>query len=343
MKKLYQTTEWKEYSKKRASKELKRKRAKRSTSHGRKQVHLYVKPKKFGDQWKKRKLQSLTAPSNFSIVDNTEEMLDFFSEYYRYVQEDKKVFFNMSQVTAMTEDAILYMLSQFSAARILRGHDYVSGNVPSDPTCAKLLMESGFYDHVAYSGARRPANGEIFKITTKNLVYGEIAKEVVDFTRNHIKSPNISSFRSIYPTLIECMANTRNHAYIDLTAPVSRWWLIAMSNAKATSVHFTFLDNGRGIPRTIKKNILEKFSGIWGGTSDSELIASALKGEFRTKTSLKWRGKGLPRILSYVENRQISNLKVISNYGYVSCVGDDLVPTDLNGKFYGTLLSWDFI
>lgn len=54
-----------------------------------------------------------------------------------------------------------------------------------------------------------------------------------------------------------------------------------------------------------------------------------------------YRGKGLPKIYEYSKNRNIENLVVISRNGYVD-VANGIVK-DLNEKFYGTLLSWDFV
>jgi hypothetical protein len=112
-------------------------------------------------------------------------------------------------------------------------------------------------------------------------------------------------------------------------------------------LHFTFLDNGLTIPATIRRNLGEYLADIAGvllpvvQTQDHRLIESALKGDFRTKTGVVYRGKGLPKIYEYSNNRNIENLVVISRNGYVG-VANGIVK-DLNEKFYGTLLSWDFV
>jgi len=345
MKKVYQSDKWKRYSQKKSEKIIKKRQklnAKKSAKI-REFSENYKKKKisRYQDQRKKRKKITIKAPSNFSIVNNTNEMLSFFNDYYHYVREDKRIFFDMSEVSEMTEDAILYMLSRFNYSEKFLGHQYVSGNVPSNLKCQELLMESGFYDHVYYRGNKKAPSGKIFSIKTKQLVYGETAKEVIEFAKNYLNKNNGNQLKGIYPILIECMANTRNHAYDRLTNPIARWWLVAMYNEKDISVHFTFLDNGFGIPRTIRKKPLEKLAGIFRGLKDTELISSALEGEFRTKTGFKWRGKGLPKIRSYVINGAIKNMQIISNNGYVFCEKDDMQTQELENRFYGTLLSWD--
>ncbi len=345
MKKVYQSIEWKEHSARISRRRLKRKqenKSKRAKIASFAERPLYL-PKRvtYADRVKKRRKVELKAPANFSIINNPDETLSFFRDYYRHVREDRRIFFDMSDVSQMTEDAILYMLSRFHYSEKAMGHDYVSGNVPQNLRCRELLMESGFYDHVNYSGRITTGENNIFKIETKVLVDGQVAKGVVDFVKGHLKANNIVSLRSIYPTLIECMANTRNHAYETGMEKFSKWWIVAMYGRETDSVHFTFLDNGLGIPATIRRTFIEKFTGIWGGRDDSELIASALMGEFRTQTKAKWRGKGLPRIRRYVESNEMERLTIISNNGYVYCDGNDTNTKELGKKFYGTLLSWD--
>jgi len=345
MKKVYQGDEWKRYSQRKSERIIKKRqqlKAKKSAkSRGFRENYNKQRTLKYQDQRKKRKRITIKAPSNFSIVNNTNEMLSFFNNYYHYVLEDKRIFFDMSGVSEMTEDAILYMLSRFDYSERILGHRYVSGNVPPNLKCQELLMESGFYNHVHYGGSMKAPSGKVFSIKTKQLVYGETAKEVIEFAKNYLNTNDGNPLKGIYPILIECMANTRNHAYDRLTNPISRWWLIAMYNEKDISVHFTFLDNGFGIPRTIRKKPFEKLADIFKGLKDSELITSALEGEFRTSTGYKWRGKGLPKIRSYVVNGEIKNMKIISNTGYVICEEDDMKTQELENRFYGTLLSWD--
>ncbi|MBN1907108.1 MAG: hypothetical protein JW927_18660 [Deltaproteobacteria bacterium] len=344
MKKIFQSEKWKKYSELRTRSELKRRRKKKIFfKKYYSSEHFSFKPKEisYTEQTKKRIKKTIKAPTDFSIVNNTDEMLPFFKEYFVGIKEGKRIFFDMTSITSMTEDAILYMLSRFHYSKMKYGHNFVSGNVPNNIDCRRLLQESGFYKHVFYNGNMSPPSGKIFAIETKHLVHGETAKEVMDFARNRLKSKNIT--KASYPIMIECMANTLNHAFTTKASgsTLSKWWLIAMHSEETKTIHFTFLDNGLGIPNTIRKRLSEILVGIFIELDDSALIVSALKGEFRTQTNFKWRGKGLPNILKYVRNNEIKNLKIISNHGYVLCNGEEIKSIKLENRFYGTLLSWD--
>ena len=137
------------------------------------------------------------------------------------------------------------------------------------------------------------------------------------------------------------MANTKNHAY-NITRKDQKWWLISCYDEDSKKVNFTFMDNGDGIPFTLRKNIIERFfDPLIKKQNDGKLILSALKGEFRTRTKKHYRGTGLPKIFSYSKEKQIENLIIISNKGYVDC--DSEQSKELSRKFFGTLLSWDFV
>lgn len=140
---------------------------------------------------------------------------------------------------------------------------------------------------------------------------------------------------------------TLDHAYKQ-NSLVPKWYLIALNKPETGKVSFTFLDGGQGIPSTINikhrervKQLISKFFYDVPSIKDNALIYSALKGEFRTRTNEGYRGKGLPKIYQCVENKEIDNLIIISNKGYVNCSTGE--QRELSSTFHGTLFSWDFM
>lgn len=118
---------------------------------------------------------------------------------------------------------------------------------------------------------------------------------------------------------------------------------MASFDEKSNRVHFTFLDNGFGIPLTIRRRFGEKIRRLLGAeVRDGDLIKSALKGEFRTRTRAVYRGKGLPQIFQTAQSKKIENLILLSKKGYVDCC-PMLETKELNVSLYGTLLSWDIM
>ena len=288
---------------------------------------------------------ALVVPSNFSLIGNPEEMLSFFHDVNIYVEKGEHIFFDMAAIDKMTTDAILYMLSQFEYYKHRYKNYVISGNVPAIEECRDIFISSGFYKYVRASNAGLQSNANVLTVRSGSQVEPEVARDVTYFARDRLANRDTQISKSMYSTMIECMANTKNHAYKSLGG---KWWLMAAYREQAKAVHFTFLDNGITIPVTIKKNFKEYVANIAGTilpvvqtTQDCKLIESALKGEFRTTTGMSYRGKGLPKIYQYSRNKNIENLAVVSRNGYIDLAS--ATTYDLNKKFFGTLLSWDFV
>lgn len=345
MKRLYQEKKWKDYSQKVSNRVLKKKQShkkfEKNQETNTKKIPRYRHIKKGKNRVK------ITAPPIFSIVNNTEEMLRFFIETKKYVSQKMLINFDMSGIKQMTADGILYMLSLFDYWEKCYGVLNVSGNIPCDETCKMLLIDSGFFNYVRSTIKHNQSNTHILSIESDSLADGLIAQKVIDFTYNHLGKEKTNESKSIYAMLIECMGNTKQHAYRE-GDPLPRWWLIALYDKNINKVSFAFVDNGSGIPGTVKKKfgevikqIMDNIFGTTKKVEDNILLTSALNGEFRTKTQKGYRGNGLPKILSYSKKKIIDNLIIISNNGYVNCSTSD--SKELIGKFNGTLLSWDFV
>jgi len=339
MKKLYQEEKWKRYSKKRSEAVLKSLYKKETTKH-RKQKVEYI----YGKSRRRKNEVTIEVPSNFSLINRAEEMLRFFHDIRTYVQKGRDIFFDMTAIGDMTTDAILYMLSQFQYYKQHYTNYKISGNTPTNNECRNIFVGSGFYKYVRASGTRLQGDSNILTVQSRSQVEPEIAKEITHFAKDRLDKMDMKTSKSIYSTMIECMANTKNHAY---ERGGGKWWLMAAYREHLKTVHFTFLDNGLTIPATIRKNLGEYLANIAGTllpvvqTQDYKLIESALKGDFRTKTGVSYRGKGLPKIYEYSKNRNIENLVIISRNGYVDVANGAI--RDLGEKFFGTLLSWDFV
>ena len=346
MKRLYKTRKWKEHSQKRSQDELYKIKQKRKELGYRRAKRARSKPR--GPQYSAVKISAqtntarITVPSVFSIKHNVDQMLEFFDATHAYVKAGRNIFFDMKDIKILTADAILYMLSIFDFYVNQYGYNYkgTSGNLPDDPECKTIILRSGFLKHVR-SMHRHEQIDDVLSIKSDRKVRGSIAQEVITFARDRLGKGDGRN-PGLYRTLIEVMANTHHHAFKEAN-PYNKWWLIAHSNPEKSSVNFVFLDNGQGIPFTIKKKMREKILAKIGYANDAELILSGLNGDFsRSRTGLGYRGKGLPSIRKYAEEKNdVDNLLIISNHGFVDCNTNKVKKIDR--KFYGTLLSWDFV
>lgn len=292
---------------------------------------------------KKHHAVEIPAPKLFSLVENIEEMLEFFDEiYFNIVKKRKRIFLDFEKVEKLTPDALLYLLSIMEYYINVHKCELIGGNYPKKQEILDLFIESGFTKYVETRSKRSKTGNDILSIESNELVQGAIAKKVVDFAKEKLGTKAERHSKSLYATLIECMANAKNHAYTNSHSSLaSRWWLMAMHDVNENKIRFVFLDNGAGIPNTIRKKFKEKVSTFVGVNADPQLILSSLDGGFRTRTEKGWRGKGLPKIYEFLKLQRIDNLSVISSKGYVLAKNRDILQ--FNRKFHGTLLAWDIV
>lgn len=351
MKKLYKETKWKKYSHKRSLAVLKLKRKKQkkyiySKKHGKAIIcgsRYLLKKRKTKDK------RTITAPSMFCLVENYEQVVEFLDKIDNMIQDCNICYLDLSSLIRITPDALLYLISWFDIKKDLLRQSKVYSIDPEESVCREMLYAAGFYSRISIEKISQKFDIAILSLQTGELVEPVIANKVVEFAKKHLCSGDIcKNSKAMYSILIECMANTKNHAYRLTRKDVKNWWLMANREEKSYTerVHFAFLDRGDGIPVTIRKNILERGKQKMKLMSDSDLLLSTLKGEFRTRTKKGFRGKGLPKIHEHSNAKEIKNLLIISQNGYYHFKNDfnhnEVIVKDIPNKFHGTLISWDF-
>jgi hypothetical protein len=341
MKRLYQEPEWKKHSENRQYATLSRTRL-LSDRERRSQKRTKVR---YIHQRTVKGLVHVDAPVIFSLLRNPEDTLRFFEATYDHINSRRRVFLNLRAVQELTTDAMVYILSMIAHAKQRGMHVLISGNSPDNPDCHEVLENCGFYKYV-FTGMKPPqtGSGDVFAIESGIAVEPTIAGGITGFVRSKLQGSKPTALRQLYRMVIECMANTRNHAYRDVPGQGYRWWIMASHHSPSHAVDFVFIDNGLGIPMTVRKKLLEKvIERVVPGSAgfrmqDADLIASSLRGEFRTATRLGQRGKGLPSMREAAENKMIESFRVLSRHGVVDVDGGN--ARSVSQAFRGTMLSW---
>lgn len=342
MKKCYTTEKFKKHQKRRAKSELKRRTRKKTKQRAQfKRIQRAIELGKLStnrkfinrDKKLKNKVIELVPPNNFNMTDNPEDTLAFFDRLDGVVSGYSPVKLEMSNVHNLGPEVLLYLLSRLNIYDTKYGKFHIRGTIPLDPESNRLIAQSGFYNFVRSRSVPAQYDTQFLQIKRGVQVAPDVAKEARIFSDQVM---NVSGVRgAVYPTLIECMANTNNHAY-HIKNKMSEWWMIAIYNKLTNGVKFVFLDNGLSIPVTMKKRISEKVY-----STEHSIIEAALKGENRSRTKKQWRGKGLPRIYSFYQKGHIKNLNIISGNGYLNFQNGKKM--DLKNQFYGTLLTWEYV
>ena len=278
-----------------------------------------------------RKIDRIKAPEVFSIVFNSDSTIEFFKKILSLIKKRKYVFVNLSAVKTITPDAILYLLVLLQEAKYK--NVIFRGNAPIDASAHEIFTKSGFYEFVKsdFNKFQLPQASTILKIKTGKKVSGDEAANIQEYLKKHVHYIDDAKLKAIYSILIECMSNTNEYAGNEMGD--KHWWTMALHDKKTDKVLFAFVDNGVGIPSTVKRKWFDY-------SSDSELIKKAAAGIYQMSGSkTKTRNKGLPQIRKYNEDGFIQNLVIISNNGYYS-VKDD--TKELSNFFTGTMIAWEF-
>lgn len=332
----------------RNKKNRKKRRYAEKLNRYRKTVSQYKEKKVTTEDGTKTNMVAFAAPKNFSIIENTEETLQYFSEIIEFIRfsakinSHKRAFIDVNQVENLSIDAIVFLLAvvhNIIANR--RSTCKFSGNLPADENAYQIMLESGFDEYVKFPNRfllNLPATKGYNSVT---ILSGrsnnpDKAKQIIDFVIMKTGYSN-GDLRFLYVMLIELMANVKEHAY-DNSLFLPKWYCYVKHVDDC--IEFIFLDTGLGIPSTINKNFLEKVN-LLGLKKDSEFVLSALDGKFpRTKTKLVNRGRGLPSILENQVNGRIKNLTIISNKAKVIMDSTGQFAEDMLSMLEGTLFYW---
>lgn len=303
-------------------------------------------PSRVRQQRGKRQTHTLTPPDIFSLFQNSAETVAFFDKTVWTIRNCKvqdSIFFDLSNITEITTDAIMYLIAVIKNMRRLKTFRITCrGNLPIDENARDIIEKSGFYSYMQSSSPHKVTGDSThMKISSGTDADGQLASSFCDFVQKQCNM-TIKDTKKLYPMLIELMTNTHQHAYRENQyGMMERFWYVS-AWVTQIGVHFVFLDTGVGIPATVHKKVLERMAELVAG-NDAKYIESTLLGAFRTETKQLNRGKGLPGIYEDARNNKISNLCIVSNKGKCTVVGDGIRSEKLNTSLEGTLFVWDIL
>lgn len=285
----------------------------------------------------------LRVPEIFSLFSGTSQTVAFFEEVintFSMCRSQKKVFFDFSGVQVITVDAVMYIIALMkNTRRVYNAHIECSGNLPQAKEARKVIEEVGFYDYLMPVGnAGNICNRKYVRISHGVEADGELAGSICDFVNNALDK-DLTYTKRLYPMIVELMTNTHQHAYDKNRSFMNCHWYI-FAQELDSQVQFVFLDTGLGIPRTVYKQFTERAKSLLI-SRDEQFLASVLKGDFRTETQQKYRGKGLPGIYEDVCNHSLTDFCVISGKGQCNVKSDgEIEKIALHRNFIGTLFKW---
>jgi hypothetical protein len=346
MKKLYSEARWKAFSRKKQERELKR-RMSRSGRVKYRTVQVIATPKAERTPLTPyRKYTTIEAPRNFSFVNNTEEVIEFFDKMHDLFRNKKSVELDTSKCTSLTADTMTILISRLKDRSFTMGRSY-RGNEPDDPKLRFIFAHSGFYDHVHAPRRRDKAQnfGSIERKKSK-IVESPTAKALIHFATTTLFGQR-RKLGGVYRVLVESMHNTVDHAHgrdISEKRVIPEkykevWWATVYTDTTEKKAKFTFVDNGVGIFKSKNVSILKSIVQSLSLKTDAEILLEMLRGEHTSRTGLPYRGKGLPGIYRAFQEGRLENLIVITNNVYANVGRGEFRM--MNRSFDGTFLHWE--
>ncbi len=286
----------------------------------------------------------LTAPKEFSFVKNPEPTIDLINKLIECLNKRQKVYIKLKKVESISNCAIIVLLSKLKLFQ--KQNVRFKANRPKNVEVQRVISNSGFFNFMHGSGKDDPkdntSKSAIFS-HNNSIVKSELGKRIIESASETIWN-NKKRCPGVQKTLIECMANTHNHAKKNISENKERWWISVRHHKKKKIVSFAFVDYGIGIIESLKNKPLEikdLIRKLTGTNMDSPLlIRKILNGEVKLSvTGQKKRGRGLRGIFQAFQRNQLEKLIIITNDVFADVENDKFVK--LNEEFSGTFLYWE--
>lgn len=278
------------------------------------------------------------APPNFSFINNTEEIVKYFNQIKKYVDENQPVNIDISKITTLSPDIIILLMAILKDKKSMKVG--LSGNAPEIPHLNKIFMESGLYNFVKSKGKKKVAdNNKLWEHSTDNQVKGEIAGEAVEICKSLFTENKINyDTDNLYNLLVEAMSNTINHA--DEKKAHINWWLYYFIDKEEQTIKFSFIDLGIGIFKSASFNSYRSYANhLLPG--NSLLVKPFLEGKIISSRKIdnEISGKGVKQIINCAQNAEFINFTIITNDQNINVKEKN--SNSINANFDGTFINFE--
>ena len=266
---------------------------------------------------------------------------------------------DMRATEVITMEVLLYLISLINIWKKKKYKFKLDLRAPTKDDLQFLLATSGLGKYMRGNGSGHVGEENIYPMCDgghdtidpeQDVNQNDRCIEISDFTRKMLvsnstalleKSSLNNKLFKLSNIIAEMMRNTDDHAYdeeADEFTPLRNWYFFA--GKVQDGVSFYFLDNGKGIIKTAKQK-LSDFSVYLGASNiESKIMEEVLSGEFRSRTKLPNRNKGLPEIKDFFVSDDILISTIITNnvvYNHIDGK-ENFVVTKI--PFRGTLYIW---
>lgn len=281
--------------------------------------------------------KTISAPRNFTLLEDIENVLKFINEIKRSKELIGKVdivVLDLTKIQRIDNGALNMLLSaQYDIS--LLGMNFI-GRLPDAKNVRNEFFNSGFLNHM------KKINGESFKANGNNDLILKLGKE---HTRNESIGKAICQgmefltgskkhYSPVYSIIMEMAPNSIEHAYEE-----NKHWILGMHCDEVNKkISFTFTDNGLGIVKTLNRKFAEEIRDKFLG-KNVQVVKEAFNKKYGSRTEDLNRNKGLPVIKKIFTKGKIKNLLLITDNVYFDFEKDSGYL--LSNRFSGTYYYWE--
>jgi len=303
----------------------------------RRSLDLRTADASYGEQREVREFHVVAGPDRFSLIHNVEPFLEFIDAARSIFRQRMKIQFDLRNVKHVYSDGIAAFVAHLRDRRFTHNQRFRGVN-PKEGAPSKVFVECGFYDYFHARGipAKDTPSRTVHRVT-KRRVEPAIAKafceNAISFTFRQVRK-----LRPLYEVLIECMANTKNHASLDEEGQYN-WWLFQYCDKQTKRTHFTFVDLGVGIFESLNIRAYKRLVQAVSGRDNTDIMKDIIDGKVQSRTGKKERGKGLPLVYKHAQNSYFDVFYIVSNDVLIDLKSRS--SRRLRSDFHGTMLHWE--
>lgn len=290
-----------------------------------------------------KKLEFVTSrpPENFSFINNADSYLEYLQSIHKVFKKWKSINLDLLNLTDLTFDALCLLKAELRDKNFIEWCHF-KGNEPRDQTLKELFRKSWFYLGLHHNQKNLSFSWAMINHRKNIKVVEKIAKIVTDDICHHAFDSIHPKKWKIYPNIIECMANTHDHAEWNCN-----WWLFYYKEEWTWITKVCFLDLWIWIFQSLWSRLNWTWQNLWEiawMSSNASILEKILKGEMKVPISSTWkkeRWKWLLSLYAFSKEKYVKNLRIISNNVYWHLSND--IYYNLKNNFDWTFIYWEII
>lgn len=247
---------------------------------------------------------SMDAPTNFSILDNRNSIIEYFNTIKRMLNQKEYTRMSLREVTSI-DLPTLCLLGAFMLDRNTKS-EYLEVTSPFSNSAAYRFFKEAQFENMIIKKRRPDFNSGAFLSRSEDEVDNKAIGDILTKTVNYFGEKNRQKLRDIHPIIIEIVTNTADHASPDSSHTLP--WIINTYETKDSNGNkvkqYCVIDMGVGIYETLidKANSQQQGRSPWWHTiikresSQGEFFRQAIPKGLQSRTTLPQRGKGIKYI-----------------------------------------------